>query len=98
MTETLYGTWSPVFQRSRHFWGEVAVGRNKKKSGTGEKGKSFPVHPKFKDRNLTSIDSMKMSGKSLKGPFSGFPGPLKFLSWVDELSLVLCFNVLSKPG
>ncbi|SIT31570.1 hypothetical protein SAMN02744133_12012 [Thalassospira xiamenensis M-5 = DSM 17429] len=52
---------------------------NKRKSG-----KKFPVHPDFKDRNITPIDSLKRSGKTLGNAFSSITSDLKFISWVDE--------------
>lgn len=59
------------------------MGYRKKGKGSGKKGRAFPAHPKFQDRNITSIESMKRSGKLLKAPFSGLPATMKFSSWID---------------
>ena len=60
------------------------MGRGKKRKRGAKKGKSFPVHPKFQDMNLTSLESMKRTGKSLKAPFSDVLGGITFTSWVDD--------------
>ena len=55
--------------------------RNKVKNKAGKK---FPVHPDFRDRNITSVDDLKKSGKTIGSAFSSLPSDLKFTSWVDE--------------
>ncbi len=59
------------------------MNRKKRKQGRSKKSGAFPAHPQFKDRNLTSIETMRRSGKSLQSPFSELDGKISFTSWID---------------
>lgn len=60
------------------------MGRRKKKKGTRQKERTFPVTPQFKDRNLTSVDKLTRKGKTLQNPFAALQGKRIMSSWRDD--------------